>query len=342
MEHKVFCSPIEVKAEGEPGEFSAIFSRFNVIDKDGDLTLPGAFKEGAEVRIAYWGHRWQDLPVGRGTINSDDQVARVQGRFFLDTQAGKETYLTVKNLGNLAEWSFGYDILDFGFERRDGKDVRILKALEVPEVSPVLLGAGIGTMTEMIKSGARHSAADNDKLQAIHDASLALGAKCAETTGDAEKNSAADGMKAALPPHSTDTTDAAWDGPAMDTRCPSERAPLRATHAWVDSENDPDVKSSYKFIHHEVSADGAPGAANTRACSTGIGVLNGGRGGTVIPDADYQGVWNHLAKHLRDADLEPPELKSVDDHGQTGDGAPRNPPPSVFDEQLKILRWRYE
>ena len=70
----------------------------------------------------------------------------------------------------------------------------------------------------------------------------------------------------------------------------------------------------------------------------GIGVLNGGRGGTTIPDADRQGVWNHLAKHLRDADLTPPELKSADDHGQTSDGAPRNPPPSVVASQIRILR----
>jgi HK97 family phage prohead protease len=295
MKTKTFRAAMEIKANGQPGEFRAVFSTFNVIDHDGDVTLPGAFKDNAAVRISYWGHRWQDLPVGRGVIHQDEKQAWVDGVFFLETQAGKETYLTVKGLGDLQEWSYGYDILNSELGKQDGQDVRFLKALEVPEVSPVLLGAGIDTRTEEIK-----------------------------------------GMKAALPTHSTPTTDAAWDGPAMDARCPSERAPLRATHAWVDPEGDPDVKSSYKFIHHMVAADGTPGAANIRACQTGIGVLNGGRGGTTIPDADRQGVWNHLAKHLRDADLEPPELKSVDDHGQTSDGAPRNPPPSVVASLIRI------
>ncbi len=37
---------------------------------------------------------------------------------------------------------------------------------------------------------------------------------------------------------------------------------------------------------------------------------NGGRGGADIPDSERQGVYSHLATHLRDADYTPPELKS--------------------------------
>ena len=136
----------------------------------------------------------------------------------------------------------------------------------MPEVSPVLLGAGIDTHTETIKSGARHTAGEYEKLQTIHDTAIDLGAECAAPKGDH-----GNGLKGAIPSHSTATTDAAWDGPAMDARCPSERAPLRATHAWVDPEGDPDVKSSYKFIHHMVAADGTPGAGNIRGCQTGSG-----------------------------------------------------------------------
>jgi HK97 family phage prohead protease len=58
-----------------------------------------------------------------------------------------------------------------------------------------------------------------------------------------------------------------------------------------------------------VSDSGDVGNANIKACQSGIGNLNGAQGGTTIPDADVQGVYNHLAAHLRDADLEPPELK---------------------------------
>ncbi|GIV81717.1 MAG: hypothetical protein KatS3mg051_1071 [Anaerolineae bacterium] len=44
-----------------------------------------------------------------------------------------------------------------------------------------------------------------------------------------------------------------------------------------------------------------------QACRTGIAVLNGARGGTTIPESDRRGVYEHLARHLRDAGLEPPE-----------------------------------
>jgi len=151
MLKKTYRSAIELKEDGEPGEFRAIFSTFNAIDHDGDVTVPGAFQEGQAVRIAYWGHRWQDLPVGRGAIHQDEEKAWVDGRFFLDTIAGKETYQTIKNLDELQEWSYGYDIEMSDLGQFEGQDVQFLRQLTVYEVSPVMLGAGIGTHTETIK-----------------------------------------------------------------------------------------------------------------------------------------------------------------------------------------------
>jgi signal peptide peptidase SppA len=101
--------------------------------------------------------------------------------------------------------------------------------------------------------------------------------------------------------HKTATSDEAWDGPANEARCPAERGPLRASHAWVDDDADPDAKASYKFNHHFISEDGRVGAASISACANGRAVLKGGRGGTTIPAADKPGVWNHLAGHERDA-----------------------------------------
>jgi HK97 family phage prohead protease len=118
-----------------------------------------------------------------------------------------------------------------------------------------------------------------------------------------------------MPPvasHSTGTSEGTWDGPANEARLRSgeSRGYYARAYAWRDPEADDSTKAAYKFIHHEVATDGDPGAANLTGCSAGIAVLNGGRGGTTIPDADRQGVWNHLARHLRDGDREPPELKS--------------------------------
>jgi HK97 family phage prohead protease len=113
--------------------------------------------------------------------------------------------------------------------------------------------------------------------------------------------------------HHTPTSTGGWDGPANEARLKLDQdaAYYKKAYAWQDPDGDPALKGTYKFIHHEVSGDGTPGAANLRGCSTGIGVLNGGRGGTTIPDTDRPGVWRHLAAHLRDGDMEPPELKAL-------------------------------
>ena len=110
--------------------------------------------------------------------------------------------------------------------------------------------------------------------------------------------------------HSTDVSTKAWAGSRMEAKLGDAPAKvLRQAYAWVDPDGNPDVKASYKFIHHEVGAGGAVGPANVRACTSGIGVLNGARGGADIPGAHRKGIHNHLARHLRDAGEDPAALK---------------------------------
>lgn len=162
MKKKTYQAAIELKqGEGKEGQFRAVFSRLNVVDHDGDVTLPGAFEDGQKVRIAYWGHRWQDLPVGKGVIHADEEVAWVDGEFFLDTAAGLETYKTVKNLEDLQEWSYGFDIVKSSDGKHGDRHVRFLETLVVHEVSPVMLGAGIGTGTVDIKSAGSNAGAED-------------------------------------------------------------------------------------------------------------------------------------------------------------------------------------
>lgn len=120
---------------------------------------------------------------------------------------------------------------------------------------------------------------------------------------------------AAIRVHHTATDDRAWDGPANESRLKTDgsEAYYKSAFAWQDPEGDPKTKAAYRFIHHFVDGGGDVGAASTRACSSAIGVLNGGRGGTTIPDADRRGVYNHLAAHLKDADMEPPDLREIGD-----------------------------
>jgi hypothetical protein len=146
----------DVKIEGAEGYVEAVFSTFNVVDLDKDVTLPGAFDHGAPVKISAYNHastRGHALPVGRGSIEVEGESAVLKGQFFMNTTHGRETFETVKSLGELGEWSYGYDIVEAekGKFGEPEQDVQFLKKLKVNEVSPVIMGAGIGTGTLVAK-----------------------------------------------------------------------------------------------------------------------------------------------------------------------------------------------
>jgi HK97 family phage prohead protease len=140
------------RADAPAGSLQATFSRFHTVDRDGDLTLPSAFEDGQRVPLV-WSHQWTQ-PVGDGTIRVLPDRAVFEGQFWTDTIDGEQAYKKVKRAGDLQEYSYGYIIRDAGPGTHDGQPVRVLKSLEILEVSPVLKGAGVNTGTEHIKSDA--------------------------------------------------------------------------------------------------------------------------------------------------------------------------------------------
>jgi HK97 family phage prohead protease len=151
-EHTKALTGVEIK-DAAKGTVEAVFATLDVVDHDGDITLKGAFQDGAPVRISAYGHKTWDgaLPVGRGTIRAGDTDAVLEGKFFLNSQPGRDTFETVKEMADLQEWSYGFDIVESEDGDHEGQKVRYLKKLKVHEVSPVLLGAGVGTRTLAVK-----------------------------------------------------------------------------------------------------------------------------------------------------------------------------------------------
>jgi HK97 family phage prohead protease len=146
-EHK----SIAVKA-AEDGTFVAEFARYGIRDLDSDVVVKGAFDNGASVKVAAWGHAWHQLPAGIATIHEDGDRVLAKGSFFMDTTHGLDTFRTVKGLGDLGEWSWGFEVLDSEYGEHEGKRVRFIKRVKTFEVSPVFRGAGPTTHTESIKS----------------------------------------------------------------------------------------------------------------------------------------------------------------------------------------------
>jgi len=152
----------------ETGTVEAVFSVFNEIDSDNDVVLPKSIRSGyGDKGVAMvWGHDWKNI-IGKGKIIQDDNKALFKGSFNMNTLAGKEAYETVKAMGDLQQWSFGFEVLDseVGMFSKDGgeeKEVRYLKDLKVWEVSPVMVGANQNTHTVAVKN-AEQEMETNDK-----------------------------------------------------------------------------------------------------------------------------------------------------------------------------------
>lgn len=86
-------SRVRIK-NAELGQAEAVFSTFGVIDKDGDVTIKGAFTDGQAVVISAYGHGSWDgrLPVGKGVIRQTDTEAICDMEFFLNTTDGADTF----------------------------------------------------------------------------------------------------------------------------------------------------------------------------------------------------------------------------------------------------------
>jgi len=192
MERKSYKAPLALKADADDsGAFTAQFATLGVVDLDGDVTEPGAFEDGQETIIEAWNHGRNDLPVGRGVIHEVGDKAMIDGRFFLDTQSGREHYEVVKALGPLQEWSYTFNVLDAGEGKQGEKRVRLLRKLDVWGVAPVQRGAGVDTRTVNIKSPP-WSAEEQQMLQRIHDLSVDLGAQCPGRAAEDEEGAEQD------------------------------------------------------------------------------------------------------------------------------------------------------
>lgn len=201
MEYKAVGT--ELKALAEEGRYSGYFSVFNTVDDGMDIVRPGAFTKTIQERAArikvFFGHDWSKL-VGPAPdkIIEDSKGLYVEGRLTLGSFWGRETWALLKD-NAINEGSFGYETISGKVNYLDS-GIREIFELKLYEVSFVPLGMNPLTEIEAIKAlrtgdparyaltleallaelkaGARHSKADSEAIQRIHDEALSLGAMC--------------------------------------------------------------------------------------------------------------------------------------------------------------------
>lgn len=144
---------------GSPGRYRIIASVTNVLDDDGDIIIPGAYRETLRKRRpkVLHAHDWakpigkvldieeympgdsrlpthtpqgDPWPEGAGALIADIEL-------FLGTKDGKDADERIRQYGVDAQWSIGYRVK----KANRTKEARLLRLLDLFEVSEVLWGA---------------------------------------------------------------------------------------------------------------------------------------------------------------------------------------------------------
>jgi HK97 family phage prohead protease len=254
----------------------------------------------------FYNHDWYGAPIGTGKPREEDGKLIVDFGLYLndgDPLVARVYHAMVDKA--LEEWSIGFWAEKIEWDDDKG-DCDIITQGDLAEASSCVRGANPETGT--LELANRRGWVMGD------DAARKREVSCLRSRSFNVPDLSGLRDRKATPTHSTATDDGAWDGPAaekaLDT--PLTISVGNKMYAWRDPDKDETTKAAWKFPHHEVT-DGSPGKANVKACQSVISILNGGMGGADIPEADVQGVYNHAAKHLKDAGVEPAELKSRSD-----------------------------
>src|SRR3546814_20143951 len=95
-------------------------------------------------------HDRRKMPFGEARVFEDGDTAFAELNLNLKTSAGRDWHqallFDLETGDPVQEWSYGYNIVDMDYRVSGNNRVRVLKKLDVDEVSPVLRGAGIGQL----------------------------------------------------------------------------------------------------------------------------------------------------------------------------------------------------
>lgn len=102
---------------------------------------------------------------------------------------------------------------------------------------------------------------------------------------------------------------ASWAGNGGELDLSKASARKKYAQGFAFVHEDGETLGEYSLPHHEVV--GGTLKVNRHGVSAAIAAINGARGGTKMSEADRRGAYDHLAKHLRAMDLDPPEFRQA-------------------------------
>lgn len=188
--------PMEIKEISDEGYFSGYGSVFDVVDDWDDVIVRGAFAETLQKKtpVMLWQHDSAE-PIGVYERIREDEIGLwLEGRLLLDIEKGREAHILLKNRA-IRGLSIGFLPLAWEWETRDNTRVRVLKDIDLWEVSLVTFPANPKAVVDEVKTvrGLENFLRDAGLSRA--EAKVALAAIRADSQRDAE---AEDAKKAAL------------------------------------------------------------------------------------------------------------------------------------------------
>jgi hypothetical protein len=152
------------------GEIVAHFATLDEVDNDGEVFPAGSIPDGMKTTVSSYNHdtvMGQMLgtgvpdapPVGKGMIRIEGNKAIAYLNYFMETQRGKEAFLTVKAMGPDQKWSFAYRKEETNPPSAEwkAKGARLMLSKIGPlldgaiEISPVKMPGGKSTGTVAVK-----------------------------------------------------------------------------------------------------------------------------------------------------------------------------------------------
>lgn len=145
---------------------TGVFAVHGNIDSYGDVSLNGSFAkrltDNSRKRAKFlWQHNSMNPPIASirevreiGQDELPESVRKFAPNATGGVQVTREYYENVPladwvlagiKMGDIDEMSYAYDVHDYTYEERDGKDVRILKDIELFDISDVNWGANPAT-----------------------------------------------------------------------------------------------------------------------------------------------------------------------------------------------------
>jgi HK97 family phage prohead protease len=151
--------PVEWKAAADTGSLTGYASTFGNVDLGGDVVVPGAFrqavaaiKSGRTIPLLADHVASTDNVIGTIHDATETDAGLVIAAKLARTQRAQDMRSLLTD-GHVNRLSIGYQTLDESFEDRDGKAVRLLREVELYEVSAVVFAMNPQAAVTSAKTG---------------------------------------------------------------------------------------------------------------------------------------------------------------------------------------------